>query len=270
MKIINDWSPIYTIILQYLGPWPALSLNVMSSRFSADSIDAPSSSTNTAKNSQQTAKMMNGQSNFNSMSSKMETQALMDNQHQGIRHGTPDANNTASFMSSDFNNNQQLEQHLNKTSHTAAIGPRAEDLFSQLHEALALEPKYQPNLFLPLQSNVSFAFALKVLRLSRPRCLYLCFLYLIEFFSSLHSGWWNHNWNQRRSSPCVALFKSLVRFTHWRPLHSNQSRWPILDKDESSSETHERHFGWIYLFVYKATGPPSHRSRRLSCHLSSE
>lgn len=92
----------------------------------------------------------------------METQALMDTQqHQG-RLGTPDANTTASYMSSDFNNNnQQLEQHQHhlNTSQTMAIEPNTEDLFSQLHEALALEPKYQPNLFLPLQSNVSFCFS---------------------------------------------------------------------------------------------------------------
>lgn len=85
----------------------------------------------------------------------METQALMDtDQHLGGQRGTPDAN-TASYMSSDFNNNQQ-EQHLNSTSQVASFGTNAQDLFSQLHEALALEPKYQPNLFLPLQSNVSF------------------------------------------------------------------------------------------------------------------
>lgn len=131
----------------------------MSVRFSADSIVAPSS-IKLAHNSLQPA-TMNGQSNFNSMSSKMDT-ALMDIQrhHQG-RLGTPDANNTASYMSSDFNNNiqQQQEQHLNNnnnTSQAAVSGPSPQDLFAQLHEALALEPKYQPNLFLPLQSNVSF------------------------------------------------------------------------------------------------------------------
>lgn len=93
----------------------------------------------------------------------METQALMDTQqhHQG-RLGTPDANNTASYMSSDFNNNKhqkEQQQHLNTTSQTSAFGPNTQDLFAQLHEALALEPKYQPNLFLPLQSNVSLSSA---------------------------------------------------------------------------------------------------------------
>lgn len=84
--------------------------------------------------------------------------ALMDTQqhHQG-RLGTPDANNTASYMSSDFNKIQQEQhqKHLNSTSQTTVNGFNAQDLFAQLHEALALEPKYQPNLFLPLQSNVS-------------------------------------------------------------------------------------------------------------------
>lgn len=127
----------------------------MSVRFSADSIVAPSS-TNIAK-TQQAAALMNGQSNFNSMCSKMETQALMDTQHQGGL-GTPDANITASYMSSDFKSNQQhhKEQHLNNnTSQTGDFGTTAADLFSQLQIALALEPKYQPSLFLPLQSNVS-------------------------------------------------------------------------------------------------------------------
>lgn len=159
LKIINDWLTNlydYTSIFRSLAK-PS-SLNVMSVRFSADSIVAPSSITNAR--TQHTA-MMNGQSNFNSMSSKMETHSLMDTQqHQG-RLGTPDANN-ASYMSSDYQNNHQQhqeEQHLNKpniTSPAAAFVPSAQDLFSQLHEALALEPKYQPNLFLPLQSNVSF------------------------------------------------------------------------------------------------------------------
>lgn len=86
----------------------------------------------------------------------------MQHHHQG-RLGTPDANNTASYMSSDFNNNnhqkeqQKQPQHLNSTSQTSAFGPNTQDLFAQLHEALALEPKYQPNLFLPLQSNVSIS-----------------------------------------------------------------------------------------------------------------
>lgn len=155
MKIINDWLTRSTQLyfnIQVLGQ-PS-SLNVMSVRFSADSIVA-STSTNIATTQQ--AALMNGQSNFNSMSSKMETQALMDTRQQHLgRLGTPDANN-ASYMSSDFNKNQQQqEQHLNSTSQTAPFGTNAQDLFSQLHEALALEPKYQPNLFLPLQSNVSF------------------------------------------------------------------------------------------------------------------
>lgn len=125
----------------------------MSVHFSADSIVAPSSTNIIAA---KPPALMNGQSNFNSVSSKMETQASMDTnqQHHQGRLGTPDANN-ASYMSSDFKNQQKQEQHLNSTSQATSFGTNAKDLFSQLHEALALEPKYQPNLFLPLQSNVS-------------------------------------------------------------------------------------------------------------------
>lgn len=96
---------------------------------------------------------MNGQTNFNSVSSQMETHSLMDTteQHYKGRLGTPDANN-ASYMSSDFKNQQQ-EQHL--TSQAAAFETNTQDLFKQLLEVLALEAKYQPSLFLPLQSNVS-------------------------------------------------------------------------------------------------------------------
>lgn len=132
----------------------------MSVRFSADSIVAPSSTNIAGTNNAHQSTLMNGQSNFNSVSSKMETQALMDtDQHHQGRLGTPDANN-ASYMSSGFNNNQQQqqqEQHLNSTSQSATLGTSTQDLFAQLHEALALEPKYQPSLFLPLQSNVSFS-----------------------------------------------------------------------------------------------------------------
>lgn len=109
---------------------------------------------------------MSGQSmDYNSMDSNHAvTQALMDNQHHQGRLGTPDANN-ASYMSSDYNNNnnqQQQHEHPMKASSSspAALlsGISAQDLFAQLHEALALEPKYQPSLFLPQQSNVSFKY----------------------------------------------------------------------------------------------------------------
>lgn len=130
----------------------------MSVHFSADSIVDPSC-INIA-NTNHTA-LMNGQINFNSISSKMEEtdRALMDTQ-QHNQGRTPDANNTASHMSSDFNKNQreQHQRHLNSTSQMAANTTNAQDLFAQLHEAIALEPKYQPNLFLPLQSNVSFCY----------------------------------------------------------------------------------------------------------------
>lgn len=106
----------------------------------------------------------------NSMSNKtVETTALMEKRryqhhHQGSTGlvGTPDANTYASSMSSDsINNNNQEQQHFASSS---SITPQAaakdcgldvQVLFSHLHEALALEPKYQPNLFLPQQSNVS-------------------------------------------------------------------------------------------------------------------
>lgn len=99
----------------------------------------------------------------------METQTLMDitiQHHQG-RLGTPDAKYQASYMSSDFKNKQQ-EQH---TSQMTAYGNNAQDLFAKLNEALGMEPKYQPNLFLPLQSNVS---------------VYLFFTFWIFFFLWKH------------------------------------------------------------------------------------
>jgi hypothetical protein len=118
---------------------------------------------------------------FNSMSSdaKATTQALMnsDQQHHHqmgwLKIGTPDALN-ASCLSSDysitnnnnnnFNNNNNVNNNNinninNASSQTAPqLNPSAQDLFSKLNEALALEPKYQPNLFLPQQSNVSIIF----------------------------------------------------------------------------------------------------------------
>jgi hypothetical protein len=130
----------------------------MSVHFTADSIVAPS-------NPHHLTAQMNGQSCINSSSSRMETQTLMDttNQHHQGRLGTPGMQYQASYMSSDFKNKQQ-EQH---TSQTASFGDNAQDLFAKLSEALALEPKYQPNLFLPLQSNVS---------------IFYCFLKVLFFF----------------------------------------------------------------------------------------
>lgn len=138
----------------------------MSVRFSADTIAVASTSSTTgngfAAQSGQVYSRRNVVDN-NSMSSNIaETQALMNNcqQHQG-RHmepGTPDAKN-ASSMSSDYNinNNNNLHHEYNATSQAAAPHynhtASAQDLFIQFHEALALEPKYQPNLFLPQQSN---------------------------------------------------------------------------------------------------------------------
>jgi hypothetical protein len=91
---------------------------------------------------------------INSMSNRVPTQALMmssnSQDHQGGLYGTPDAN--ASSMSSNHNNFKQ--ENTSRTAHLPH-GLSAQDLFAQLHEALALEPKYQPSLFLPQQSNVS-------------------------------------------------------------------------------------------------------------------
>lgn len=147
----------------------------MSVNFFTDTIAAATIITTTNNNS--TAKLASGhekfQSNdYSSMSNKLvATQALMDNrryqhhQEQQDSQGTPDANIYASNMSSDsinnsnINNNQEQQLHVNTSNNTSQAvslcGPSAQDLFSHLHEALALEPKYQPNLFLPQQSNVS-------------------------------------------------------------------------------------------------------------------
>lgn len=110
----------------------------------------------------------NYRNDYNSMSNKtVETAALMETHYQHLNQqgstglGTPDANTYASSMSSDSINNINQEQHFasssSNTPQAAAgdCGLNVQDLFSHLHEALALEPKYQPNLFLPQQSNVS-------------------------------------------------------------------------------------------------------------------
>lgn len=75
-------------------------------------------------------------------------------QHQvmGRPNGTPDAVDQASQMSSDFMNpNNQQQQPMEVFGEEVNV----QDMFTQLSESLALEPKYQPSLFLPLQSNVS-------------------------------------------------------------------------------------------------------------------
>lgn len=135
----------------------------MSVRFSADTIAVASTSSSNNGYTAQSGQVYSRRNvvDINSMSSNIaETQALMNNcqQHQG-RHmepGTPDA--SASSMSSDYNiNNNNLHHEYNATSQAAAPHynntASAQDLFIQFHEALALEPKYQPNLFLPQQSN---------------------------------------------------------------------------------------------------------------------
>lgn len=76
------------------------------------------------------------------------------NQQQGRPDGTPDAVDQASQMSSDFknSNNSNNQQPMEVFGEEVNV----QDMFTQLSESLALEPKYQPNLFLPLHSNVSF------------------------------------------------------------------------------------------------------------------
>ncbi|CAG9801077.1 unnamed protein product [Chironomus riparius] len=133
-------------------------------RFSADTIVGPSTS-NGYQHALQSGQVYHRRdvNDFNSMSSGMtETNALMNNcqQHHQGRHmeiGTPDANNASSMSS----NNNNFHDYNNATSQAAAIQQpppqynttSAQHLFIQFHEALALEPKYQPNLFLPQQSN---------------------------------------------------------------------------------------------------------------------
>lgn len=95
---------------------------------------------------------MYSQNRINSGSSETPMDTTTHQHPQQGRLGTPDAvQSKASYnMSSDFKNTQDQN-----TSQMANFGNNAQDLFVQLSEALALEPKYQPNLFLPLQSNVS-------------------------------------------------------------------------------------------------------------------
>lgn len=147
----------------------------MSVRFSADTIVA-STSNGYSSQSGQVYVRGNVVDSSNSMSSNIgETQALMNNcqqDHQG-RHmepRTPDVNCNASSMSSDYNNinnNNNLHEYNNKATSQAAplytnTQASAQHLFIQFHEALALEPKYQPSLFLPQQSNVSLSVNVKV------------------------------------------------------------------------------------------------------------
>jgi hypothetical protein len=138
----------------------------MSVRFSADSIGAPLTQgtstfiTTTSNYHHQDGDMsVDSTSMVNSNCSKMETQSLMytTSSTQGRQpFGTPDAVDQASHMSSDFNNSN-INKNINQ-QHQQAFGESGnmQDMFTQLSESLALEPKYQPNLFLPQQSNVSF------------------------------------------------------------------------------------------------------------------
>lgn len=143
----------------------------MSVNFFADTIAA--SSNHSTHSTFASGQEENNNYVVNSMSNKIvETEnAPMEKRYRYQHHyqqgstglGTPDANTYASTMSSNSikSNNNQEQQHFASSSSITSqasandCGFNVQVLFSQLHEALALEPKYQPNLFLPQQSNVS-------------------------------------------------------------------------------------------------------------------
>lgn len=103
--------------------------------------------------------------NGSNSGSRSSSDDEMQMEHQG-RLGTPDANANiidagASYLKSSDNFNtkqQQKQQQFLMSACPTLYGASTEDLFSKLHETLALEPKYQPNLFLSPQSNVSYEF----------------------------------------------------------------------------------------------------------------
>lgn len=79
-------------------------------------------------------------------------------EHQvGGRLGTPDAlhfddDKALMMMQQDDYMMSQAVANSSRTKHSETL---PHELFAKLQEALALEPKYQPSLFLPTQSNVS-------------------------------------------------------------------------------------------------------------------
>ena len=75
----------------------------------------------------------------------------------GGRLGTPDAlhfddDKALMMMQQDDYMMPQAVANSSSTKHSDTL---PHELFAKLQEALALEPKYQPSLFLPTQSNVS-------------------------------------------------------------------------------------------------------------------
>lgn len=71
---------------------------------------------------------------------------------EGGRLNTPDVPmDQQQSSSSSLNNNNQ--QHMEEPTLST------EELFEKLHEALSLEPKFQPSLYLPQDSQVSITFA---------------------------------------------------------------------------------------------------------------
>lgn len=146
--------------IEYTGTWPALVMSQLRVRSPANTIvvnrNCPSQNGQMMMEglASNTSSHMNNNSNSGVMLSQLTATTQMEQgllQHGG-RFGTPDVDHNMMMSSaSSESNNKYLIQDA-----AAAIIPAQQDLFSKLHEALALEPKYQPNLFLPQQSNVSY------------------------------------------------------------------------------------------------------------------
>lgn len=64
---------------------------------------------------------------------------------------SPSSSSSSSASSSNGSSSSQQQQHPNQQEPT--LSP--EEFFTKLHEALSLEPKFQPSLYLPQESQVS-------------------------------------------------------------------------------------------------------------------
>jgi hypothetical protein len=58
--------------------------------------------------------------------------------------------------------------------------PAQQHLFSKLHESLSLEPKYQPNLFLPQESNVSISSTLYLYLETLLQKVFQCSIFFLQ------------------------------------------------------------------------------------------
>ena len=78
-------------------------------------------------------------------------------EHQAGGLGTPESyyndDKALMMMQDDYMMPQAVASSSMSNQHSDTL---PHELFAKLQEALALEPKYQPSLFLPTQSNVSF------------------------------------------------------------------------------------------------------------------